>query len=84
MASLIRSAKSGNDWGLYELYAFNIEIVGKTADEFFDHTPFHGSSMCHPLSWTIWTSRPMHLEKLPIFSSIWKTQLPSPPMKNHL
>jgi hypothetical protein len=39
MANIIRSAKSGNDWGLYELYAFNIEIVSKTADEFFDHRP---------------------------------------------
>ncbi|KAF8342276.1 uncharacterized protein EI90DRAFT_1325241 [Cantharellus anzutake] len=37
MANLIRSAKSGSDWGENELYAFNIGIANEDAYEFFGH-----------------------------------------------
>jgi hypothetical protein len=35
MASLIRSAKSGNEWTENELLAFNIVVVDKPVNEFF-------------------------------------------------
>lgn len=36
MASLIRSAKSGNDWTINDLEAYNITIVAQDAATFFD------------------------------------------------
>ena len=37
MANIIRSAKSGSDWGLNELVGFNISIVDQDAATFFGH-----------------------------------------------
>lgn len=35
MANLIRSAKSASDWSIYDLLAFNIEVVPTNAADFF-------------------------------------------------
>ncbi|KAF8319561.1 uncharacterized protein EI90DRAFT_3254488 [Cantharellus anzutake] len=37
MANLLRSAKSGSDWGENELYVFNIGIANEDTYEFFGH-----------------------------------------------
>src|ERR1700691_6228339 len=38
MANLVRSAKSGSNWGMNELIAFNIEVIDVNAQTFFGNT----------------------------------------------
>ena len=39
MANIIRSPKSGNDWGLYEISAYNITVTAQSPQEFFHRKP---------------------------------------------
>ena len=39
MANIIRSPKSGNDWGLYEMSAYNINVADQLPEEFFHRNP---------------------------------------------